>query len=143
MGSAVTRETVIGISVTALALVAMSFDHLVGDDPGLDDPIAFIVAAVLTIACAIVLFGVVIPRTKKDPAPTDRAATRGAILAVVSFLSISLVWLGVTFPIAGATLALGLLGRSGSRRRLALAAIAISSLVLVVATVFSDWSSST
>jgi hypothetical protein len=143
VGSAISRETAIGILVTAVALVAMVFDHLLGDDPGLEDPIAFVVSAALTIACAVILFGLVVPRTKRSAAPADRAATRAAFLAVVSFLSISLIWLGVTFPIAGATLALGLLGHSGSRRWLAFAAIVISSLVLVVATVFSDWQSST
>ena len=142
MGSAISRETAIGIAVTALALVAMVFDHLLGDDPGLEDPIAFIVAAVLTIACTFVVFGVVIPRTKRSAAPADRAATRGGVLAVVSVLSISLIWLGVTFPIAGGTLALGLLGRDSNRRWLAYLAIAIASVVLIVAAVFSDWTSS-
>ena len=142
MGSAISRETAIGIAVTALALVAMVFDHLLGDDPGLEDPIAFIVAAVLTIACAFVVFGVVVPRTKRSAAPADRAATRGGVLAVISVLSVSLIWLGVTFPIAGGTLALGLLGRDSSRRWLAYLAIVIASAVLIVATVFSDWSSS-
>jgi hypothetical protein len=142
VGSAISRETAIGIAVTALALVAMVFDHLLGDDPGLEDPIAFIVATVLTIACAFVVFGVVVPRTKGSAAPADRAATRGGVLAVVSVLSISLIWLGVTFPIAGGTLALGLLGRDSSRRWLAYLALVIAAIVLVVATVFSDWSSS-
>lgn len=62
MESAISRETAIGIAVTAVALVAMVFDHLLGDDPGLEDPIAFVVAAVLTIACAIIVFGIVVPR---------------------------------------------------------------------------------
>jgi hypothetical protein len=140
--SAISRETVIGIAVTAVALVAMVFDHLLGDDPGLEDPIAFVVAAVLTIACAIIVFGIVVPRTKRNARPADRAAPRGGVLAVVSVLSIALIWLGVTFPIAGGSLALGLLGREGSRRWLALLTIAIASIVLVVATVFSDWTSS-
>ena len=143
MGSAISRETAIGIAATALGLVAMAFDHLVGDDPGLEDPIAFVVAAVLTIACAFVVFGIVVPRTKRDTALADRGATRAGVMAIVSVLSISLIWLGVTFPIAGGTVALGLLSRGGSRRWLALSAIVISSVVLVVATVFSDWTSST
>lgn len=142
MGSAISRETGIGIAVTALGLVAMVFDHLLGDDPGLEDPIAFIVAAVLTIACAFVVFGVVVPRTKRSAAPADRAATRGGVLAVVSVLSVSLIWLGVTFPIAGGTLALGLLGRDSSRRWLAYLAMVIAAVVLIVAAVFSDWTSS-
>jgi hypothetical protein len=35
----VSRETAIGIAATVVALVAMVFDHLLGDDPGLEDPI--------------------------------------------------------------------------------------------------------
>jgi hypothetical protein len=110
--------------------------------PRLEDPIAFIAAAALTIAWALVVFGIVVPRTKRSAAPADRAATRGGVLAVVSVLGIALIWLGVIFPIAGGTLALGLLGRAGNRRWLALLAIAVASIVLVVATVFSDWTSS-
>jgi hypothetical protein len=142
VGSTISRETAIGIGVTAVGLVAMVFDHLVGPDPGLEDPIAFVVSAALTIACALLLFGVLIPRTKRSEAPADRAATRGGILAVASFLSISLIWVGVTFPIAGAALALGLLGRDAGRRWPALAAIVIGSIVLIIAAVFSDWTSS-
>jgi hypothetical protein len=142
VSSAISRETAIGIAVTALALVAMVFDHLLGDDPGLEDPIAFFVAAVLTLACAFIVFGIVVPRTRRSAAPADRAATQSGVLAVISVLSIALIWLGVTFPIAGGTLALGLLGRAGNRRWLALLAIAVASIVLVVATVFSDWTSS-
>jgi hypothetical protein len=142
VGPAISRETAIGVGVTAVALVAMAFDHLVGPDPGLEDPIAFVVSVALTIACALLLFGVLIPRTKRSVSPADRAATRAGILAVISVLSISLIWLGVTFPIAGAVLALGLLGRDADRRWPALAAIVICSIVLILAAAFSDWSSS-
>ena len=125
-----------------MALVAMAFDHLVGPDPGLEDPVAFVISVALTIACSLLLFGLLIPRTKRSASPADLAATRGGMLAVVAFFSISLIWLGVTFPIAGGALALGLLGRSGSPRWLAYAAIAIGSFVLILAAVFSDWTSS-
>jgi hypothetical protein len=138
----ISQETAIGVGVTAVALVAMAFDHLVGPDPGLEDPIAFVISAALTLAVAFVLFGVLIPRTKRGSAPVERAATRGGILVVVAFLSISLIWLGVTFPIAGAALALGLMGRNASRRWPALAAIVVGSIVLILAAVFSDWTSS-
>jgi hypothetical protein len=139
---AISQETAIGIGVTAVGLVVMAFDHLVGPDPGLEDPIAFVISALLTIVCALLLFGVLIPRTKRSASPADRASTRGGILAVVSFLSISLIWLGVTFPIAGSALALGLLGRDARRRWPALGAIVIGSIVLILAAVFSDWTSS-
>jgi hypothetical protein len=48
-----------------VALVAMAFDHLVGDDPGLEDPVAFAVSAVLTLVTAAGIFGVLIPRVKR------------------------------------------------------------------------------
>ena len=57
------RETAIGIGVTALAILAMAFDHLdlVGDDfPA--DPAAFFVSSGIVVALAAVVFGVVIPR---------------------------------------------------------------------------------
>ena len=53
------RENVIGAAVTALALVAMVFDHLLGDDPGLEDPVAFLVSAAFVLFTAGIVFGVV------------------------------------------------------------------------------------
>jgi hypothetical protein len=35
------RETLVGVAATALAVAAMAVDHLLGDDPGLEDPPAF------------------------------------------------------------------------------------------------------
>jgi hypothetical protein len=134
------REWAIGIGVTVLALVAMVFDHLLGDDPGLEDPVAFVVAGALTLATTGIVFGVVVPRARSSPA---RAARRALVLSLISFVAIALIWLGVTFVLAGGAIALGLLGREGERKRLATAAIAIGVLVLGVATVFTDWTSST
>jgi len=133
-------EVAIGIGVTALALVAMTFDHLLGDDPGLEDPMAFAIATMLTLATAAIVFGVVVPRAKSD---RGRAATRGFILSGVSFVAVPLIWLGVTFVLAGGAVALGLYGLSSERTRLAWAAIAIGGIVLGLSSVFSDWTSST
>jgi hypothetical protein len=136
------RESVIGAAVTALAL-SMVFDHLLGDDPGLEDPVAFLIAAALVLLTTGIVFGLVVPRAKAAANPSERAARDGLVVSVISFFTIALIWLGVTFVVAGGAIALGLLGLGGQRRRWALAAIVVGSGVLVVSTVFSDWGSST
>jgi hypothetical protein len=143
MRGAVTRETAIGVVVTGIALVAMAFDHLVGNDPGLDDPVAFLIAAVLTLGGAVLVFGLVIPRAKSGADAAARAGKHGFVLSLVSVLGIALIWLGVTFVLAGGAIALGLLGHRGEHRRMALAAIVIGSIVLGMSVLFSDWTSST
>lgn len=143
MRGAVSRETAIGLAATTVALVAMVFDHLVGDDPGLEDPVAFLVAATLTLTATATVFGFVVPRAKAGPNSAERAAKHGFILSLISVVAIALIWLGVTFVLAGGAVALGLLGRRGERSRMAYAAIAIGTIVLVMSAVFSDWTSST
>ena len=140
MSHRISREAAIGFAVTTLALVAMAFDHLVGDDPGLEDPVAFAISAALTLITAAIVFGVVVPRAIPEPAG---AAKRGFGLSLISVLGIALIWLGVTFVLAGGAIALGLVGRRGARARLATAAVVIGLVVLGVSTAFSDWTSST
>jgi peptidoglycan/LPS O-acetylase OafA/YrhL len=73
----VSRETAIGIGVTALAVVAMAFDHLdlLGDDfPA--DPAAFFISSALCVALAGVAFGIVIPRVKRS-VPIRPSVQRG------------------------------------------------------------------
>jgi hypothetical protein len=130
----------IGAAVTVLALVAMVFDHLLGDDPGLEDPIAFVVAAALTLLTTAIVFGVVVPRGGSD---ARTAAKRGFILGLSSVVGIVLIWLGVTFVLAGGAIALGLVGLRGDRRRVAMAAILLGTISLGVSLVFTDWTSST
>jgi hypothetical protein len=38
----------IGLAAITLAVVTMVFDHLVGSDPGLEDPVAFVITVGLT-----------------------------------------------------------------------------------------------
>jgi hypothetical protein len=121
----------------------MVFDHLMGDDPGLEDPVAFVVSAALVLIAAGVVFGVVVPRAQAAPNPAARAARDGLVVSVISFFTIALIWLGVTFVVAGGAIALGLIGLGGRRRPWAIAAIVIGSGVLLVSTVFTDWGSST
>jgi hypothetical protein len=136
----VSRETAIGIGVTALAIVAMAFDHLdlFGDDfPA--DPAAFFISSALCVAVAAVAFGFVIRRVKAGPDPAERAARQGIVWSVLAVVpGIALVWLGVTFVLAGTGIALGLLGRGGERRRLATAATAVGAIALVLSIVTTD-----
>jgi hypothetical protein len=106
-----------------LGLAAMAVDHLLGDDPGLEDPPAFLISAAIILVTAALLFGLVVQRTR-DP---RRASF---IVAALSVLSLPLIWLGVPFAVAPAAIALGDRGEG----RLAIAAIAIGVLVLVLVT---------
>src|SRR5918994_838310 len=72
----------------ALGLAAMAVDHLIGDDPGLEDPPAFLISAAIILAITTLLFGRVVRRAR-DP---SRASLIVALLAVAS---LPLIWLGV------------------------------------------------
>jgi hypothetical protein len=107
----------------ALGLAAMAVDHLLGDDPGLEDPPAFLISAAVILLVAALLFGGVVRRAR-DP---RRASF---IVALLGVASLPLIWLGAPFAVAPAAIALGL----RSEGRLATAAIAISVVVLLAVT---------
>jgi hypothetical protein len=115
--------TTIGVAATVVAIYAMAVDHLMGDDPGLEDPPAFAVATVLCLLVAVLLFAVVIPRT-----PPERGARRGFVSSVLAVISLPLAFLGFFFVLAAGGIALGRIGRG----RLAGAALAIGSLVAIL-----------
>jgi hypothetical protein len=130
------------IGVTALAIVAMFFDHMVDvEEPFPSDPPAFAISAVLILVLAAIVFGVVVPRTLSAPAPADLAGKRGLVCSILSVLSLPGIWLGLPFVLAGGGITLGIVGRRGRRRRMALAAIAIGVIVLVLGIVGTDWGS--
>jgi len=116
----------IGVVATAVAIGAMAADHLMGDDPGLEDPPAFFVAAGLCVLVAILLFGIVLPRTSEE-----RAARRAFISSVLAVVSIPLAFLGFFFVLAAGGIALGRMGEG----RLATAAVAIGAVVGTLGTV--------
>jgi hypothetical protein len=118
--------TVVGVAGTVAAILAMAADHLIGDDPGLEDPPAFIVAVALCLVVAFVVFGLVIPRT-----PPGRGARRGLVTSVLSVLSLPLAFLGFFLVLAAGGIALGRLGRG----RLATAAVAIGAIVALAGSV--------
>jgi hypothetical protein len=107
----------------ALGLAAMAVDHLLGDDPGLEDPPTFLVSAAIIVLLIALLFGFVAPRAR-DPRRT------GFILALLSVLSLVSIWLGEPFAVAPAAIALGLRGEG----RLAAATVALGAAVLLLAT---------
>jgi hypothetical protein len=112
----------------------MAVDHLMGDDAGLEDPSAFLIASGLSLALWVFLFGRVVPRAKVSP--PDRKARYGLICSVLAVVpGITTVWLGVPFVLAGAGLALGLSARESQRSRRATAAIVIGGLALLAGTV--------
>jgi hypothetical protein len=131
------RETGIGVAVSALAVGAMAIDHLIGteqepgDEPGLADPAAFLISVALSLALAAFLFGVVVRRAVRDD-DADRAASKAISLSLPALPAMALLFLGLPFPLAGAGVALGLLGREGARRRIATTAVVIGVLVIAV-----------
>ena len=134
----ISRETAIGIAVAAVAVGAMAIDHLIGtesdpgEDAGLADPPAFLISTGVSLGLAAILFGFVVPgAAREDP---ERAARKAIVWSVLAVPAMALLFLGVPFPLAGAGIALGLLGREGPRKRLATAAIGIGALVLFVCT---------
>jgi hypothetical protein len=131
------RDAIVALTVSALMVVAMAIDHLVGTDSdpdeesGLADPGAFVLSVALSLALTALLFGVVVRRARSDPAA---AATRGIACSTLAIPAIGLAFLGLPYPLAAAGIALGLRGREGSRRRLASAAVAIGALVVTAIT---------
>jgi hypothetical protein len=105
----------------------MAVDHLAPDDLP-----AFLLSSGVSVALAAVLFGWVVPRTKASASGPELAASRGLICGVLAVVSIVVLWLGVPFVLGGAAIALGLLGRTGKRRRLAATAVVIGTGVVLV-----------
>ena len=132
------RDAIVALTVSALLIIAMAIDHLVGTDSdpdeesGLADPGAFVLSVALSLALTALLFAVVVPKARDDPAD---AAVRGIACSALAIPAIVLAFLGLPYPLAAAGIALGLRGREGSRRRLASAAVAIGALVVTAITV--------
>lgn len=126
------REGRIAISVTVLAIAAMAVDHLLGDDPGLEDPPTFLIAVAITVAVAALVFGRIVPRAKA----ADRAGRDGLILSIVAIVpGIATLWLGPPFAVAGGGLALGLYAWQRNRDRRGAAAILLGGLMLAFGSV--------
>jgi hypothetical protein len=128
----VSREAWIGVGATVLAIVAMAVDHMFDEDGGFAaDPSGFAIACALSIALAVYLFGRVVPRALAHPERGERAARDALRLAGITLVSMPTAWLGLPFVLAGATLALGLVGRHSMGRRRATVAAGFAVLVLL------------
>lgn len=111
-----------GVGV-ALGIAAMAVDHLLGDDPGLEDPPTFAISTTAILVIAAFLFGWAVPRLIH--------ARRGSLLiALAAVVSLPLLWVGVPFVVAPAAIAVGLRGAGRS----AVAAVAIGLVVLCLVT---------
>jgi hypothetical protein len=128
--------------VTALAIVAMFFDHMLDvEEPFPADWPAFAISVVLILVLAAIVFGGVVRRTTASPEGRDLAGKRALVCSLLSVLALPAIWLGLPFVLAGGGITLGALGRRGRRRRLALAAIAIGAIVVVLGIIGTDWGS--
>ena len=119
-------ETAIGVFAGALTVGAMVVDHLIHGDAA-----AFVVTSAIALTVAAALFGRIIPRTKASPAASVLAARRAMLCSGLAVLSIPALFVGLPFVLGSAGVALGLLGRGGDRRRLAVAAITLGALVVL------------
>lgn len=119
-------ETRVGLFVGALAVGAMVVDHLI---PG--DPVAFLVTSTVALALAAAIFGHIIPRTKANPEASTLAAKRGTLCSLLAVLSIPTLFVGLPFVLGGGGIALGLLGRDGDRKHLAITAVVVGALVVL------------
>ena len=122
------REAVIGVTACVVAIIAMVVDHWLGDESGIDDPAAFFASTACCLLVAAVLFGRLIPTTKRHPERAERAARQGVVCSVLGLITLPAIFLGFPVVLGGAGIALGLIGRDGRHRALATVAIVIGAL---------------
>jgi hypothetical protein len=131
-----TRDRVIGLLALAVAVAAMTIDHLVGTEDGDDDafpvdPAMFAISVAVSLATAALLFGWLVPRERRRG--PERAARSGLVCSVLSVIpGVAFLWVGFPFVVAGAGVALGLDGREGSRKIEAGVAVVVGALMLVL-----------
>jgi hypothetical protein len=92
--------------------VAASVVHMLLMIPGYSDTGdlqvgAYTVVFVISVAVAVVLFALVVPRG---------GAVTAVVLGVVAVVTVLVFWLGVTLPIAAAAVLLGIRERAAGRR---------------------------
>ena len=127
----------IGAAVTALALTINVIDHWLGDEPGVDDPVAVVGGALVSLGLAAFLFLRLVPNTQHGPEAADEAAKRGLLCSVLGLATVPLIFLGFPVVLGGAGVALGLIGLAGTRRRLAIAAIVVGALPILAGVIYA------
>jgi len=122
------RRTPIALAAMVLAVVLLAIGAYSGDD---DDTGYFISASLISIAVAIVLFWVVLPRI-------SRPGLGALILGIIAVATIVVFWLGLPTIVGAAAIAIGLGAReSSSEPGKATAGIVLGALAVVVHIVFA------
>jgi hypothetical protein len=114
-------DWVLAGSGVSLGIAAMAVDHLLGDDPGLEDPAAFLVSTAVILVLTAISFGLVVRRR-------SGGGRSGLIVAGLAVAALPLIWVGVPFAVAPAAVALGL--KSDSRAGTAAVVIGVTVLLL-------------
>ena len=128
------RETAIAVVVSVVVVGTMAVDHLLGtsdpDEPGFEDPGAFVLSVGLALVLVGLLFGRVVRRAVEDE--PEASTLKAVAFSLLSVLTLPLIFLAVPFPFAGAGFALGLHAREGRRWLLATAAVVAGAFVLAL-----------
>ena len=127
----------IGACVTALALTIVVIDHWLGDESGVDDPVAVLAGGAVSVLLATFLFLRVIPATQRHPQAAEEAAKRGLVCSILGLVTVPLVFLGFPVVLGGAGIALGLTGLAGTKRGMAIAAIVLGALPIVAGSIYA------
>lgn len=125
----------IGLGAVFIAVALMAWDHLWGNQGGADDsfpvdsPTFFLTLGLIVVA-AVVVFGVTVPRSIRNP---DDIVHRSALIhsGVAVVLALPATWLGFPVVVAGGGVALGLRALDGPHRRMAVIAVALGVAVIV------------
>jgi hypothetical protein len=130
----VRREAAIAVAVSLIVVATMAIDHLIGtgepDEPGLEDPGAFVLGVGVTLVLVALFFGLVVRRAvREEPEGSTLKAVAFSLLAI---LTLPLLFLAVPFAFAAAGLALGLHARDGRRWLLGTAAVVVGGVLLAL-----------
>jgi hypothetical protein len=121
------RETAIAVAVSVVVVGTMAVDHLIGtsdpDEPGLEDPGAFVLSVGLSLLLVALFFGFVVRRAVRDE--PEESTLKAVTFSLLAVLTLPLLFLALPFPFAGAGVALGLHARDGRRWGLATAAVVV------------------
>lgn len=111
-GAAAPDERVVGAVAVAVAIVAMAFGYVIGNDPGESgDTVGFIVVSAIAVALGAFMFLWVIPRARAAAGAGNRPARDGLITAIVGFVSLAAFWLSLPYVLGPAAVILGLIGQ--------------------------------
>jgi hypothetical protein len=98
----IARRTGIAVASVALAIVLLAIGAYSGSD---DDTGYFLIASLVAIVAAVILFWVIVPRIR-------RPGLGSLILAILAAISIVVFWLGLPPVFGGAAVVLALAARA-------------------------------